>query len=141
MHEMMKTNSISRGDEKLPRILLVEDSEVNREVMEFFLEDVYLVDYTRTTNDTIEKVLTNKYDAILMDINLGENDMDGLQLTREIRKQPGYELVPVIAVTAYPTPSVKKEAYKSGICCVLAKPVFRGQVLKVLQKEIQTPST
>jgi len=67
------------------RLLLVEDNEINRQVAKEILESAYLnVALANDGLEAVEAVKNNKFDAILMDIQMPV--MDGYSATRKIRE-------------------------------------------------------
>ena len=69
----------------------------------------------------------NNYPLILMDINLGPG-IDGIRTTKEIRKIPGYEEVPFIALTGYSMESDKTKFISEGLNYFLPKPFSREEI-------------
>ena len=68
------------------RLLIVEDSEPNRQIYEAFLEDLPLaVTFAHTGTQALERAETGGYDAVVMDIQLP--DIDGLTVIQEIRRR------------------------------------------------------
>ncbi|MEI8004990.1 MAG: PAS domain S-box protein [Bacteroidota bacterium] len=115
----------------LPSVLLVEDNLVNKELTEFFLRKVCKVDYAADGNTAIEKVRAKKYEAILMDINLGYG-INGIEATKEIKKVPGYNDIPIIAVTGYTMSGDKDMLIAQGCTHYLAKPFDQASILEVM---------
>ncbi len=126
-------NSKKQKTEKntLPLVLLVEDNIVNKDLTEYFLKSNYRVDHAADGETALSMVQTKKYDALLMDINLGFG-MTGIEVTREIRKFPGYERIPIIAVTGYTLEEDKENLLKTGCTHYIAKPFDQAGLLKLL---------
>ena len=117
----------------LPTILLVEDNAVNKELTILFLRNTCLVDYAPDATTALEMIKTKKYQAILMDINLGSG-MNGIEATREIRHIPGCEQTPIIAVTGYTMVEEMEQLYAAGCNRHISKPFDKQTLLKMIQE-------
>ncbi|MDO4554337.1 MAG: response regulator [Lachnospiraceae bacterium] len=71
---------------------------------------------------------TNPFTVAIIDYIMP--DMDGITLTKEIRKRFGKSL-PIIMISAYDYSMVKKEASKAGIDFFCTKPIFRSKLLRI----------
>ncbi len=92
---------IEKKEEKiLPKVLLVEDDEVNSRLIKIMLEGNFDITWAFDSSEALSLVNSFSYDIILMDINL-KGELNGIETTREIRKLEQYKEVPIIAVTAY----------------------------------------
>lgn len=114
------------------RILYVEDDPAAVDVVLLMTRGLYNVDYARSADEALEKINKEKYDAILMDINL-RRGMDGIQLTQIIREIPGYKDTPIIALTAYAMEKEKQEFLSKGLSHYLSKPFRKNDLLLLLQ--------
>ncbi|MCX6270850.1 MAG: ATP-binding protein [Bacteroidetes bacterium] len=124
-------------DEKeKPVVLLVEDQDYNLDLMEIYLEPVCRTDRAMDGMTAIKLAFTTRYDAILMDINLGPG-MDGLQAAKEIFSIKGNENIPVIAVTGYSTSVEKEHILKNGCTHYIAKPFTRQNLLEVVAEAVK----
>ena len=112
-------------------ILLVEDNLINKEVISCYIENLYDVDSVDNGMDAVQMASQKVYDLILMDINLG-SDMDGIAATREIKKFPGYEDIPVVAMTGYAMSGDKERLLKEGLTHYLAKPFEKEELLRLI---------
>ena len=125
-------------EENKPRkslILLVEDDMLNSEMVEVFLNNYCNLHIARTGEEALEKIKKNKYDAFLMDISLGPG-MSGLQVSNIIRSTPGYENVPIIAVTAYAMSGEKEKFLAAGLTDYISKPFTNTLLINTLNKAL-----
>ncbi|MCX6165752.1 MAG: response regulator [Ignavibacteriae bacterium] len=97
------------------------------------LKNICKIDVTYSGVQAIKLANENKYEVILMDIGL--KGMDGLETTKEIRKIPGYEKIPIIAITAYAMEGDKKKFFNGGCSHYISKP-FSNVSLKKLIAEL-----
>ena len=122
----------------LPCVLVVEDNRLNSELVKVFLKGICGMDFARTGEEAVEMAGSKRYDAIIMDINLGPG-MNGIQATKIIRTIPGFTEIPIIAVTGYAMESEKEMILASGCNHFLSKPIeknsFTTLVKSLLQKD------
>ncbi len=103
-----------------PRILLVEDNEINQEIAYEVLSTAQLdVDIANNGQEAVDAVSKQKYSLILMDIQMPV--MDGLEATRRIR-EAGYTM-PIIAMTAHAMIDDKEASMSAGMNAHLTKPL------------------
>ncbi|MBX2975792.1 MAG: response regulator [Ignavibacteriaceae bacterium] len=120
----------------LPAILVVENDEINQSIIKLYLKKKYEVEIVSTGEDGIAKVNEKKYDAIMMDINLGRG-MNGLEAAQTIRKISGYEATPIIAVTAFAMTGDKLEFLSKGCTHYIAKPFSKVDILTLLKSIVK----
>jgi len=120
---------------KTKNILVIEDNMVNVNLMIFFLNKIYNVDYANTGEKAIELAESNKFSLILTDINLGEG-IDGIETQKRIRKINGYEKTPNIAVTGYSTPKDKNLALNEGFDDFISKPYTKQILIKTIENHL-----
>lgn len=118
---------------KTKRILVVEDDWVSRKFIEVVLRDICLFDFAINGVDALEKIKNTKYDAILMDINLGRG-MDGLSTTQIIRKMDYYKSIPIAAITAFAAQQDREEFLEKGCTHYLSKPFGKTALIELIKE-------
>ena len=83
------------------QILIVEDDRINSLVLQRFLDSDYSFDVAYSGHQALEYLERKKYDLVLMDINLGDPSLDGVEVLRRYQKTAKNQNTPSIAVTAY----------------------------------------
>jgi len=121
------------------RLLLVEDDPINREVTLGLIAGLNLsVDAAENGAEALEFVRLNRYDLILMDVQMPV--MDGLEATRQIRKLPQAAEVPVVALTANVFAEDREQCLEAGMSDFLVKPIEPERLMAVLQCWLARPS-
>lgn len=112
----------------MPRILLVEDNEMNRDMLSRRLaRKGYEVEMAVDGLVGVSMALGGKYDLILMDMSLPE--IDGWEATRRIREAEGSARVPIIALTAHAMSGDREKAMAAGCDDYDTKPVELERLL------------
>ncbi|MDR1050088.1 MAG: response regulator, partial [Deltaproteobacteria bacterium] len=117
------------------RILLAEDNEINQLVATRLLTNAGLeVDLAKNGLEAVEKVRRRDYDLVLMDIQMPE--MDGLTATRTIRGLPGFQDLPVVAMTAHAMLGDKEQSLAAGMNDHVTKPINFEELFATLNRWI-----
>ena len=116
-------------------ILYVEDNPDNRLLVRRILlsEDYSLLEATDAM-DALNVLKTAQPDLILMDINMP--DMDGYTLTAKIKSMPGFERVPILAVTANVMRGDKEKTLEAGCDGYIQKPLDIEQLTREIERFI-----
>ena len=131
---------VESPDKTSKRILLVEDDKISELAIRKMLDRNYYVDSANNAVNAIKAANTIVYDAILMDINLGEG-MNGIEAASEIRKTKQHDNVPIIAITAYATDKERDDFLNSGCSHYIAKPFKKQVILDLLNTIFETKKT
>lgn len=112
----------------MPKILLVEDNEMNRDMLSRRLqrkgfEVVLAVDGLQG----VTMATAGGYDLILMDMSLPE--IDGWEATRRVRESEAGKTVPIIALTAHAMSGDREKAMAAGCDDYDTKPVELDRLL------------
>ena len=116
-------------------ILYVEDNPDNRLLVKRILlaEDYSLLEAI-DGKDALNVLETAHPDLILMDINMP--DMDGYTLTAKIKSLPGFERVPILALTANVMRGDKEKTLEAGCDGYIQKPLDIDQLTREIEKFI-----
>ena len=122
------------------KALVVDDEIVNRVVASKHLENLGLeVDQAVGGKDCVAKFKEQKYDLIIMDLQMPE--LDGFEVTEEIRQleqESGQKQVPILALSASILGTVWERCQSVGMNEYLGKP-FRSEELKQKLQELMSP--
>lgn len=117
-------------------VLLVEDYFINQEILQDMLEVMDCsVDIAENGSEALQKYDNKAYDLILMDIQLP--DMDGYEITKEIRKKEqsaGKKRTAIIAVTANAMAGDREKSLTAGMDDYIAKPVELTELEGLIKK-------
>jgi len=114
------------------RILIVEDDRLSLKVLRQLLAArSYDVLQASGGWDAINRARHERPDLILMDLRLP--DISGLDATRLLKMDDQTKNIPIIAVTAFATPSFEATAYENGCDAYIAKPIDIENLLGTLE--------
>jgi CheY-like chemotaxis protein len=118
-----------------PSILLVEDNETIRSAFALLLEESgYLVEQAVSGADALDRAASADPDLVLMD--LGLPDMNGLEVTRRLKKDPQTSRSAVVAITGRALETDQKACFDAGCSAYVAKPVDTRLLLKIIEEEL-----
>ena len=117
-------------------ILVLEDNPDTRTLIGRRLSTYYEVEVVGTPEEALELARQNRYDLLLLDINLGTS-MDGLDVLEVMRTLPLHGETPAIAVTAYAMPGDRERFLEAGFDGYLSKPFTKMQLFGALEAHLQ----
>jgi len=118
------------------RILIADDNEANRELLEAYLatvdcETAIAVD----GRDTLEKVVSFKPDLILLDVMMPK--LSGFEVCEKIKSDPVYKRIMILMVTALNELGDIERAVAAGTDDFLSKPVNKPELLKRVENMLK----
>jgi len=121
-------------------ILLVEDTEDNRQMMRKLLEmSGYRVVEATNGEEAVKVTKEEEPRLILMDLSLPI--IDGLAATRLIRNLPSGERLPIIAVSAHDTADFHAEALAAGCDAYITKPIDYPELEELVERLMSESTT
>ena len=112
----------------MPKILLVEDNEMNRDMLGRRLQrNGFEVCMAEDGPKGIALAQSERPDLVLMDIALGA--MDGWEATRRLKADPATNAIPIIALTAHALATDRAKSVQVGCADFDTKPVDMARLL------------
>ncbi len=103
------------------RLLLAEDNALNREVaLKLLGREGARVDCAEDGLQALAALAAADYDLVLMDMQMPR--LDGLQATRQLRREPRWAMLPVLAMTANASPADRAASLAAGMDGHVGKP-------------------
>lgn len=116
----------------MKRILIVEDTELNRDLLVQLLEDDYEISTADDGAAGIAQAETVAPDLILMDLSLPV--IDGWEATRRIKADPALKDIPVIALTAHAMQGDEAKARAAGCDDYVSKPIDEDLLFAAIER-------
>jgi two-component system cell cycle response regulator DivK len=114
-------------------IMYVEDNQENRIlVRRILMSENYAILEAVNAADALNILKNTRPDLILMDINMP--DMDGYTLTTKIRSMPGFERIPILALTANVMRGDKEKTLEAGCDGYIQKPLDIDQLIREVER-------
>ena len=120
------------------RVLVVEDSEINLELLLDLLTDAGVIAFIATNGQEAVDFLTREgmtVDGVLMDVQMPV--MDGYRATQELRRHPRLKDLPILAMTANAMIGDREKAVEAGMNDHIAKPVEVDKMFAIMEKWIK----
>ena len=129
--ELITRHSIGEAHRQL-RVLLAEDNAVNQIIAATMLRKRgHQVDIVENGRLAVDAVKRDRYDVVLMDIEMPE--LDGLAATEQIRRLPEGRDVPIIALTAHALASERERGVAAGMNEYLTKPLKSHELFAAVE--------
>ena len=119
-----------------PLVLLVEDNEIARRVIEMMVRDEYDIVAASTAEEALGYAREYQFDLLLLDISLNER-RTGVEVLHGVRKIVRYHGVPAVACTAYSLPGLRERYLEAGFDGYIAKPFRARQLLETLAAALE----
>ena len=124
-------------NQQLDRVLVVDDEEINRLILENLFVGIYEVDQARDGVEALAKLAEDPdgYVAVLLDVVMPR--LDGIQVLRRLAPTGFLQRVPVFLITAEQGNEVMEEAYRLGVMDYIGKPIVPYAVIRRIQSVVE----
>ena len=122
--------------EKKLKILLVDDTEINREVALMMLEDYGLeIDVAVNGKDAFEKYSSMHYELVFMDCYMPIMDgFESAKCIRQYEQERDIEHTPIVAITASITKACWEQCVDAGMDHFISKPISKQELDESIQR-------
>jgi PAS domain S-box-containing protein len=128
-----QTEQLKEVDLSYLSCLYVEDQVDSQLLFKVQMKGLKSIEFANSLEKALPLLRSKKFDFIVMDINL-QGEYNGLDALKIIQKMPGYEHIPIIAVTAYVVPGAAEKFIQAGFNEFVNKPLLREKVVEALRK-------
>lgn len=134
LKERSAQEAVAPEDSRKPsRILLAEDNEVNRLVAMAQLEALgYHADAVDNGYEAIAALGEQNYELVLMDCQMP--NLDGYEATRQVRQDPRWSELPIVALTAHAMAGDREKCLEAGMNDYISKPFEEDELRQVLDR-------
>lgn len=123
------------GSDPPIRILMIEDNEANRRLMNDYLSYCGYNVFALAEAQQFEPTMVQfNPQVILLDLKLP--DVDGYSLLEQIQQHPDWRNIPVIIVSAYAFQKDQQRAFKLGARRYMVKPIRLSELIDVISEEL-----
>jgi CheY-like chemotaxis protein len=116
-----------------PKILYVEDQEDSANLVVIILRKNYNVIKAATAAEAEEKLKSDEFKLILMDIAL-QTKFDGLEFIKKLKADETYKSIPIVALTAHAMHGDKEKFLADGADDYIAKPFNKNVLIEKMAK-------
>ena len=122
-----------------PLVLLVDDTEDNRDVYAHYLKmSGFRVELAVDGFEAVEKAARLHPDVIVMDVSMPR--MDGWEATLQIKSAPATSAIPIIALTGHAVAASKRRAQEVGCSGFLTKPCLPDTLVAEIRRLLTLPA-
>lgn len=115
------------------KILIVDDCDTTRKLLSYIIrERGYKILVASNGIEALEVMAGNPVDLVLTDLNMPQ--MDGFELSRNIRSADTYRTLPIIMVTTEAGEVDRKMGADAGVSTFLTKPITPQRLLYEIEK-------
>jgi CheY-like chemotaxis protein len=121
------------------KILIVEDEPAARQLLTTFLEEEgHAVCCTSTCAGAARLLAGESPELVLLDIDLGEMELSGLDVARLMKNDPDWSQIPIVVTSAMPSAEIRSRASENvfeGLHCImLGKPIDLDKLLDLIHR-------
>ena len=119
------------------RIVIAEDSEVNRVLLYNILKDSYIVDMAGDGEEALQKLHRHREDTVALLLDLQMPKMDGFSVIAEMKKEGLQNKIPVLVISGERSVEIEDKCFKQGVSDFIHKPFETSSVQNRVKKAVE----
>jgi CheY-like chemotaxis protein len=115
-------------------VLMVEDDYINIFMMQKIFESLFDITYAKTSSEALSLLGSNTYDLVLMDINLGDDTISGVDILKKMKEDARHTQTKTFAVTGYVMEGDREKYLNLGFDEHFPKPLAKETLMEAIEK-------
>jgi CheY-like chemotaxis protein len=115
-------------------VLMVEDDYINIFMMQKIFESLFDISYAKSSSEALNLLGNNTYDLVLMDINLGDDNITGVEILLKMKEDNRHAQTKVFAVTGYVMEGDREKYLNLGFDEHFPKPLAKETLMEAIEK-------
>lgn len=115
-------------------VLMVEDDYINIFMMQKIFESLFDITYAKSSSEALSLLSSNTYDLVLMDINLGDENVTGVDILRKMKEDTRHSQTKTFAVTGYVMEGDRDKYLGLGFDEHFPKPLAKETLMEAIDK-------
>jgi CheY-like chemotaxis protein len=115
-------------------VLMVEDDYINIFMMQKIFESLFDITYAKSSAEALNLLANNTYDLVLMDINLGDETISGVDILKKMKEDNRHAQTKTFAVTGYVMDGDREKYIGLGFDEHFPKPLAKETLMSAIEK-------
>lgn len=117
------------------KVLIVEDDPINMLIARKLLEKHFKISTAVNGIDALNFIKNQAFDVVLMDINLGDDTLDGVEVMHRIKSNFPESNLKIYAVTSYAMPEDREKFLNEGFDAYFPKPINKDEIIERIHQD------
>ncbi|HRG58757.1 MAG TPA: response regulator [Bacteroidia bacterium] len=115
-------------------VLMVEDDYINIFMMQKIFESLFDISYAKSSAEALSMLSNNTYDLVLMDINLGDETVTGVDILKKMKEDSRHAQTKTFAVTGYVMEGDREKYIGLGFDEHFPKPLAKETLMEAIER-------
>lgn len=121
----------------MQRIMIVDDADINRELLQDILKDKYIIDMAKDGKEALQKLHRHESETAAMLLDLQMPTMDGFSVMEEMKKDGLQDKIPVLVISGEGSEEIEDKCFKLGVTDYIRKPFDASNVQNRVRNAVE----